>query len=64
MTDNVEWEIPLENRPHQLADLRRDIELERECLDDLHGCGYPEDSFPCRIRHIQINTGAAKAAND
>jgi hypothetical protein len=31
------------------------------CLCD---CGYPEDSFACKIRHIQINTGAAKAAND
>lgn len=28
------------------------------------GCGYPVDSFACRIRHIQMNTGEAKAAND
>lgn len=27
-------------------------------------CGYPEDSFACRIRHIQINTGDAKASRD
>lgn len=28
-------------------------------------CGYPEDTFACKIRcHIQINTGDAKAAND
>lgn len=27
----------------------------------LHDCGYPEDSFACKIRHIQINTGDAKA---
>lgn len=27
-------------------------------------CGKPKDSFACKIRHIQINTGAAKAAND
>lgn len=27
-------------------------------------CGYPPESFACRIRHIQINTGAAKAAKD
>ena len=29
-----------------------------------HECGYPEGSFACRIRHVQINTGCAKAAND
>ena len=28
------------------------------------GCGYERDSFACRIRHIQINTGDAKAARD
>lgn len=28
------------------------------------GCGYPLNSFACKIRHIQINTGEAKAAND
>ena len=27
-------------------------------------CGYPTDSFACKIRHLSINTGAAKAAND
>jgi hypothetical protein len=27
-------------------------------------CGFPKGTFACRIRHIQINTGAAKAAND
>lgn len=27
-------------------------------------CGKPEDSFACRIRHIHMNTGAAKAARD
>lgn len=27
-------------------------------------CGKPEGSFACKIRHVQINTGAAKAAND
>lgn len=32
--------------------------------EPVHSCGYPEDSFACRIRHIQMNTGAAKAAND
>lgn len=28
---------------------------------ELHFCGYPDDSFACKIRHLQINTGAAKA---
>jgi hypothetical protein len=32
--------------------------------EDDHSCGYPEDSFACRIRHIQMNTGDAKAARD
>jgi hypothetical protein len=27
-------------------------------------CGYPEGTFACKIRHIQINTGDAKAARD
>lgn len=27
-------------------------------------CGYTAGSFACRVRHIQINTGDAKAAND
>jgi hypothetical protein len=29
---------------------------------ELHDCGYPDGSFACKIRHVQINTGAAKAA--
>lgn len=28
------------------------------------GCGYPADSFACKVRHLAINTGDAKAAND
>lgn len=32
--------------------------------EELHDCGYPEDSFACKIRHIQINTGDAKAHKD
>jgi hypothetical protein len=28
---------------------------------EVHSCGYPEDTFACKIRHLQINTGAAKA---
>lgn len=27
-------------------------------------CGKPEGSFACRIRHIHMNTGDAKAARD
>lgn len=30
----------------------------RICLD----CGRPVDSFACKIRHLQINSGTAKAA--
>lgn len=29
-----------------------------------HDCGYPAGSFACKIRHLQVNTGFAKAAND
>lgn len=28
---------------------------------ELHECGYIEDTFACRIRHIQINTGDANS---
>lgn len=28
------------------------------------GCGYPEGTFACKIRHVQLNTGDAKAARD
>lgn len=27
-------------------------------------CSWPEGSFACRIRHINMNTGDAKAARD
>lgn len=30
----------------------------------VHVCGYEEGSFACRIRHVHLNTGAAKAARD
>lgn len=33
-------------------------------MPDLHDCGYELDSFACKIRHLSMNTGAAKAAND
>lgn len=32
--------------------------------DNLCECGKPEGSFACKIRHVQVNTGWAKAAND
>lgn len=25
----------------------------------LHSCGWPEDSFACKVRHIALHTGAA-----
>jgi hypothetical protein len=28
------------------------------------GCGYYAGSFACRIRHIHLNTGDAKASKD
>lgn len=30
-------------------------------LELVHDCGYPEDTFACKIRHIHMNTGVAKA---
>jgi hypothetical protein len=30
-------------------------------LELLHSCGYPEDTFACKIRHLHINSGAAKS---
>ena len=27
-------------------------------------CGKPEGTFACKIRHVQINSGVAKAAKD
>lgn len=27
-------------------------------------CGKPAESFACRIRHVHLNTGDAKAARD
>lgn len=38
---------------------------ERRAIDEqLHECGYFEGTFACKIRHIHLNTGAAKAADD
>jgi hypothetical protein len=39
-----------ENRPVTMADL--------DAI--LHGCGYLEDTFACRIRHQSLQTGWAK----
>jgi hypothetical protein len=39
-------------------------ELAEALGHELHSCGYPEGTFACKIRHLQLNTGAAKAAND
>lgn len=36
------------------------IEIETLCPD----CGKPEGSFACKVRHLQINTGAAKSSRD
>lgn len=35
------------------------IESEQMCT-----CGYPDGSFACKIRHITLMTGDAKAARD
>jgi len=43
-------------RPQPLRGLMSDVSCER--------CGYPADSFACKVRHLAINTGDAKAAND
>lgn len=29
---------------------------------ELHTCGYPEDTFACKIRHLHMNTGDANMA--
>lgn len=31
---------------------------------ELCECGKVEGSYACKIRHVQINSGCAKAAND
>lgn len=41
------------------AEIRRQLDAEA-CPD----CGRPEGSFACRIRHIHMNTGDAKASRD
>lgn len=38
--------------------------LETSDLNLCPKCERAEGSFACRIRHIQMNTGAAKAAKD
>ncbi len=31
---------------------------------ELCSCGYPDGTFACKIRHVQMNTGDAKAGSD
>lgn len=31
---------------------------------ELCSCGYPDGTFACKIRHIQVNAGDAKASLD
>lgn len=40
------------------------MEIETSDVDICEKCGYAEGSFACKIRHLQINTGVAKAADD
>lgn len=53
-----------------LADVYRDMQAgadgEYHFADDVicDRCHYPEGSFACKIRHLGIQTGAARAAND
>lgn len=37
------------------------MEIETSEISNCPDCGYAEGSFACKIRHLQINTGAAKA---
>jgi hypothetical protein len=55
-----EIDLPL---PEGFADMIRDSRPDRSSTPR-HSCGYEEDSFACKIRHLQINTGVAKAADD
>lgn len=47
-----------ENREVRGASRRRALD------EELHECGYYEGTFACKIRHVMLNTGDAKAAND
>jgi hypothetical protein len=38
--------------------------MDDKTTEELHSCGYPEDSFACKIRHLSINTGDAKAGRE
>lgn len=38
--------------------------MTEETLDKCERCGYDEGSFACKIRHISMNTGDAKASRD
>lgn len=38
--------------------------MDDDAAEKCDRCGYPDGSFACRIRHIHLNTGDAKAARD
>ena len=38
--------------------------IEESVADALCECGKVEGTFACKIRHINLNSGVAKAAND
>ena len=40
------------------------LEVDEAAEYGICSCGYIDGSFACRIRHVQMNTGAAKAAKD
>ena len=33
-------------------------------MADCERCGYPEDSFACKIRHIAVDASGLKAARE
>jgi hypothetical protein len=33
-------------------------------MSDCERCGYPEDSFACKIRHVAVDVSALKAARE
>lgn len=40
--------------------MRSDARKRQQSEELCEGCGYPENSFACRIRHINIDTSWAK----
>jgi hypothetical protein len=35
-----------------------------EIVTETCDCGWPLDSFACKVRHLHLNTGDAKAERD